>query len=267
MKKIITIMIALFATVFFAYHIIAIQEYSDIEFKLENTSIILEESYINFISPVERRNFIKQIKKPTWFNDKPSKIVNNIKEAQELWSSKKRCCVDANILLENNREFFRACYNGVTNNINNDELVVKCIYLMSATENEKNKRYIMNNYIVKNYFEHKNDISRCANCNTGDTITRTVKKLAQAEYSLGNKSKAISLLENVITNRKDAAYWIQVETLEQLGRLYLKNKLSFEQITFINDNFDNLLKESKNNEAATKRIPKLQKLIDKINMQ
>lgn len=267
MKKLLIILAPMLILSFVIYHVLAIKEYSDIEFKIENTSEILHEAYMNYISPIERRDFIKKVKRPDWFADKPAKVVSNIAEVQELWSSKKRCCVDKEILLENNREFFRGCYNGVINNFTDEKLVVKCLSLMSSTSKDKDQRYIMNNYIVDNYVDHKNDISKCVNCGTGDTVTRTIKTLARQELALGNASAAMDLLEGILRDRNDAALWIQVEALEQLGELYLDNEFTLEQKDFINKRFDGLLKASESNKAAKKRIPKLQEVMNKINIE
>jgi hypothetical protein len=265
--KIIVAMIIMLIIGFMSYQILEVKKYSGIEFRLENASNIIKEAYVDLISPIERRKFVSKIKQPSWFYDKPAKVVNNIKEVQKLWSSKKRCCVDANILLENNREFFRGCYNAIANNIENDKVVVMCLSLMGSTDKDKERRYNLNRYVVDNYIDHKNDISNCANCDTGDRVTRTVKSVAYAEVHKGNLPKGVKLLEDILKNRNDAAPWIQVETLEQLARLYLKNKVTEEQKTFMNKKYNSLLEVGETNEPVKRRIPALQKLVDKINMQ
>lgn len=265
MMKIVMGIIVVLMMGFTSYQLLEVKKYSGDEFKLENASHILKEAYMNFISPIERKEFVNKISKPSWFYDKPAKVVNNIKEVQKLWSSKKRCCVDSEILLENNRELFRGCYNAIANNIEDDKVVVMCLSLMGSTDKDKDQRYKLNRYIVDNYIDHKNDISNCANCDTGDRVTRTVKSVAYAEVSKGDLPKGIKLLEDILTNRNDAAPWIQVETLEQLVRLYMKNTATENQKTFMNEKFNALLVLSESNEPVKRRIGTLEKLVNKIN--
>ncbi len=241
MKKII-IPILIMATAFFSYQ----------AFKLHM------ENY-------KREKLASVIQKHVWFDEEPAIAVNTISEVQELWQSKKRCCEEQEILQQNNREFTRACYTAAFKHINNEPLVVKCLSLMSSVAEDFDSRYSINSYLIDNYIQHKNDISNCVNCNTGDIITRTAHRLSYHEQSKGNLLKAIEILENIITVRNDAALWIQVETLEKLGNLYLENNVTKQQKEFINFRYEQLLNASTNNEAATRRIPNLEKVLDKIN--
>lgn len=175
----------------------------------------------NHSNPQPLSLFEETIPRPKWFDKKAVIAVNTSQEVSALWQSKKRCCVDKKTLRENNREFYRACYQAIVNHVNNEELVVKCLWLMD-TGLSGAERTQFNRFLLDNYPDHQNNITRCANCSTGDTVARVTRELAARMNREAQLDEAILLIENLLERRDDISLWVQLEIHETLGRFYLK---------------------------------------------
>lgn len=170
--------------------------------------------------------FESRIAKPAWYDSIEIVEINNVDELGALWRGKKRCCIDESTLLANNREFYKACYESIVINSENDELVVKCLWLMGAGADQE-QRIDIKRFLVENYGDHKNSIDRCSNCSPGDTVARVTKDLARMEKSQGQIDHAITLLEDLLDSRRgEISLWVQTEIYEVLGNMYLSSEIT-----------------------------------------
>jgi len=173
-------------------------------------------------SVVSTIDFEEKIPKPEWFDPIESPSLNSLAEVNALWQSKKRCCIDEAELLGNNREFYKACYNAIVDNRDDEHLVVQCLWLMEHGA-EFSQRKAIKQYLVDNYFHHKNSVSNCANCATADTVARVSRSLALMEMRSGDIDMAIQIMERVLEERSDEiSHWVQTEMYESLGQMYLR---------------------------------------------
>ena len=170
--------------------------------------------------------FTKKIPKPDWFYSVLAPDLNSISEIDSLWRGKKRCCVAESILLDNNREFYKSCYNAIINNPDNEKLVVKCLWLMD-TGADGNQRTDIKRFLVNSYGTHKNSVVGCVNCAPADTVARVTQELANVEKYSGNIDAAIRMLENLFDYRGgEISLWIQTEIYQTLGKLYMSSAVT-----------------------------------------
>lgn len=185
--------------------------------------------------------------------------LNSVGELDTLWRGKKRCCVDEDTLLANNREFYKACYEGIVNNAENEELVVKCLWLMDIGA-DNSQRIDINRFLVENFRDHKNSVDRCGNCSPGDTVARATKDLARMERAEGQTDQAINLLEDLLDRRGgEVSLWVQTEIYEMLGGLYLKSAVSNERKDRINTAYNRLSAARREDSGVERRFERFEK--------
>lgn len=209
--------------------------------------------------------FESEFEKPEWFDTIEAVSVHTSNEVSALWQSEERCCEDENTLLKNNRIFYKACFNAMSEHYEDEELVVKCLWLMGVGA-ESDQKVQLTRFLVQNFSHHKNSIAGCANCMPGDTVARKTLTLARYENRLSNsKDISIRLLENVLDNRLDEiSYWVQAELYEYLGKLYLESGLNVERIDRMKevfDRFNNVKRYNKPLERRYKSFDKVYKVI------
>jgi len=184
--------------------------------------------------------FESRIPKPAWYDSIELVEINDVGELDALWRGKKRCCIDESTLLANNREFYKACYESIVNNSENEELVVKCLWLMDVGA-DQGQRIDINRFLLENFGDHQNSVDRCSNCSPGDTVARVTKDLARKENAQGQIDHAITLLEDLLDSRGgEVSLWIQTEIYEELGNMYLSSALTNERKDRINTAYNRL---------------------------
>lgn len=209
-------------------------------------------------------DFESKIAKPEWFDSIDAPPLSSTDEVNKLWRSKKRCCIDETKLLENNREFYKVCYNAIANNPKNEELVVQCLWLMDAGA-DKDQRLKIKRYLVDNYSDHKNSVSRCANCAPGDTVARVTHELARNEKYQGNIDQAISRIENLFDKRGgEISLWVQTEIYTTLGNLYLSSAVTKERKNRMNDAYERLNSARNPENGVERRFPKFEKVYKQV---
>lgn len=163
------------------------------------------------------------IEKPSWFEDTETIEVNSSEEVTKLWQSEKRCCENKYTLNKNFRIFYKACYNAIVNNPYDEDLIVKCLWLMGFEET-KSTNILLDKYVYENYFHHENRIDNCYNCSIADTVARVTSGYAYALAKTDLK-EAISVLEKIIDEREsDISNWIKIDLYNQLSNFYLKQE-------------------------------------------
>ena len=180
-----------------------------------------------------------------------------------MWQSEKRCCEDKDKVNKNFRIFYKACYNAIVNNPYDDDLIVKCSWLMGFEET-KHSNILLDKYVYENYFDHENSIDDCYNCDIADTVARVTSDYAYA-LSPESLSKAIEVLETVIDERGDnISNWIKIDLHNQLAGFYLKQEgVLIEQKERIANAL--IMLEEKSKTANEKRnIEKLYKLKNRL---
>ncbi len=172
----------------------------------------------------ESNKFEKTFAKPLWFNSIDASEVNSSDEVSALWQSEKRCCEDSVKLLKNNRIFYKSCYNAISKNYNDEQVVVLCLWLMDAGAGS-DQRIELSRFLVENFSKHKNRVDNCANCMPADTVARVTLELASYEGRHNNSKKvAIERIERLLDSRSDEiSYWVQAEIYEFLGDIYLED--------------------------------------------
>lgn len=205
-----------------------------------------------------RAPFESVIQKPDWFDTVSAPTLNSVDDVDHLWQSKKRCCIDEDKLQANRREFYKACYNGVVQHPDNDELVVKCLWLMDPGGDQY---YVLKRYLVDNYGDHKSDTSHCANCAPGDVIARVTLGLAQHERYADSVDTAIKRIEGLLNRRRpEISLWVQTEIYSALGRMYLKSAVTDERKQVIADAYERLASAATEQNGVSRRLPDLEKV-------
>lgn len=204
----------------------------------------------------EPNKFEQEISKPDWFDSIDAQKVQNEDEVSALWQSKKRCCVDKHVLLNNNRIFYKSCYEAIANHYDDERLVVKCLWLMDSGADSE-QRIQLSRFLVDNFSHHKNSITGCVNCMPADTVARETTSLARYERRLGNRENAIDIIETLLDKRvNEISYWVQVETYELLGKMYLERGITTENVARFQEASERLFRAKDYNEPLQKRYGK-----------
>jgi len=209
--------------------------------------------------------FEQNFTKPTWFDSLEAPEINTSEEVDALWHSEKRCCEDANILLKNNRIFYKSCFNAISKHYEDEELVVKCLWLMDVGA-ESNQRIELSRFLLDNFGHHKNSVNNCANCMPGDTVARVTLDLATYESRTSNsKDQPIKRIENLLDSRRDEiSYWVQAEIYKFLGEVYLEAGIDYERLNRFKEAYNRLNKIKDYNEPLERRFPPIVKLYNLI---
>lgn len=208
----------------------------------------------------ENNKFEEKFDKPLWFNSIDAPEVNNSDEVSTLWQSEKRCCEDAATLLKNNRVFYKSCYNAISKNYNDEQMVVLCLWLMDSGA-DSNQRIELSKFLVENFSKHKNRVDNCANCMPGDTVARVTLELANYESrNKESKKVAIERIESLLDSRSDEiSYWVQAEIYEFLGDIYLEDGITPERIDRYTKAYNKLNKVKEYNEPLANRFSPIEK--------
>jgi hypothetical protein len=210
--------------------------------------------------PKPRVPFASVIQKPDWFDSVSAPALNSVADVDRLWQSRKRCCIDKDKLQANRREFYKACYNGIVQHPDNDELVVKCLWLMDPGPGNE-QYYVLKRYLVDNYGDHKSDTSHCANCAPGDVIARVTLGLAQHERYTDSVDVAIKRIEGLLSRRRpEISLWVQTEIYTALGQMYLKSAVTDERKQVISDAYERLVSAATEQNGVTRRLPDLDRV-------
>jgi hypothetical protein len=226
-----------------------------------NKKVLIYLITLGLITGCEAPNKFEQtFTEPEWFDSVAAPEVNTSEQVSALWQSEKRCCEDANVLLKNNRIFYKSCFNAITDNYENEELVVKCLWLMDAGA-DKEQRVRLKRYLVDNFGHHRNSVDNCANCMPGDTVARVTLELARYESRTSNsKKQPIKLLEDLLDSRLDEiSYWVQAEIYEFLGVLYLEDGVTEDRQNRYEETYYRLKKAKQYNEPLEKRFAQIEK--------
>lgn len=160
---------------------------------------------------------------PYWARIGRAPAIDDEADLDALWLSAPRCCSQDSV--QNNRIFYRACADAIERHPQDDQIVVKCLWLMQVALDKGAWR--LNEQIVNRYFHHKDSLRNCANCAPGDTVSRVSQDLAEHYGARGDLSAATSLLERVLDERgAETSPWVRIEGYTKLCRLYLRNEVS-----------------------------------------
>ena len=205
--------------------------------------------------------FEETFSRPAWFNSVKAPKLSTADEVSALWQSEKRCCENPTTLLKNNRIFYKSCFNAITAHYEDEELVVKCLWLMDIGADE-GQRMELTRFLVDNFAQHKDRIDYCANCMTGDTIARATLDLVTFESrSSHSKEPPIGRIEHLLDTRGDEiSYWVQAEIYEFLGQVYLETGLTPERLDRYGKAYAKLNKVKEFNEPLARRFPPLEKI-------
>ena len=218
--------------------------------------------FVLIFSGCDKQNkFEAEFEKPQWFEAVEAPSLHASSEVSALWQSEKRCCEDANTVLKNNRIFYKACFNAISEHYEDEELVVQCLWLMDAGA-EADQQVQLTRFLVENFSHHKNSIARCANCMPADTVARETLTLARYESRSSNsKESSIQLIENVLDVRlAEISYWVQAELYEYLGKLYLESDITPERLERMNEVFERFNEVRKHNEPLDRRYDAFEKV-------
>lgn len=207
----------------------------------------------------ETNLFEQTFAKPDWFHTVEAQRLQSSAEVSALWQSEKRCCEDENTLLQNNRIFYKSCFNAIVDHYDDEELVVKCLWLMDVGAESEHK-VALSRFLVDNFPHHRNDISNCANCMPADTVARVTLKLARHESrSTNNKDLPVERIETLMDARKDEiSYWVQAEIYAFLGKLYLEDGVTDERFQRFNAAFARLDRAKLHNEPLARRFAQVE---------
>lgn len=229
----------------------------------ETTYDIKQVEKVDISKSTKNEYFQELIPKPEWFEDIKTIEVNTTEEVSKLWQSEKRCCEDKDKVNKNFRIFYKACYNGIVNNPYDEDLIVKCLWLMGFEET-KNTNILLEKYVYENYFDYENPIDDCYNCSIADTIARVSSDYAYA-LSPESLNKAINVLEAVIEERgEDVSNWIKIDLYSQLTGFYLKQESVLVEQKERIANALIMLEEKSKTDNEKRAVEKLYKLKNKL---
>jgi hypothetical protein len=209
----------------------------------------------------EPNKFVQNFAAPDWFDSVDAPEINSVEEVDALWQSEKRCCEDADVLLKNNRIFYKSCFNAISDNYGNEELVVKCLWLMGVGADGE-QRIQLKRYLVENYGRHRNRVDNCANCMPGDIVARVTLELARHENRTSkSNTRPIKLLEDLLDSRLgEISLWVQAEIYEFLGVLYLEDGITEERLERFEETYNRLKTAKQDNAPLEKRFAPIETL-------
>lgn len=207
----------------------------------------------------EPNHFEQTFEKPAWFDTVEAQSLQSSSDVSALWQSEKRCCEDENTLLQNNRIFYKSCFNAIVDHYDDEELVVKCLWLMDVGAESEHK-VALSRFLVDNFPHHRNDISNCANCMPADTVARVTLTLARHESrSTNDKKLPVDRIETLMDARKDEiSYWVQAEIYAFLGKLYLEDGVTDERFQRFNAAYERLNRARLHNEPLARRFAQVE---------
>jgi hypothetical protein len=212
--------------------------------------------------PGAPNKFEQTFSRPAWFDSIAAPEVNSSAEVSALWQSEKRCCEDPKTVLKNNRIFYKSCYNAIAAHYDDEELVVKCLWLMDGGA-EKGQPEELARFLVTNFGHHRNSVDDCANCMPGDTVARVTLDLARYERAASHSSqqRAIERIENLLDSRGDEiSYWVQAEIYEFLGRLYLEAGLTPDRFDRYTRAYAELNRVKEFDESVNRRLGRVESI-------
>lgn len=177
---------------------------------------------------------------PDWLDSTTHPRFESISDVDNLWRGKKRCCIDKDQLVANQREFYAACYDAIAEQPLNEELVVKCLWLMDSGLGIVDRARI-HHILVDNFPYHRNSIDNCANCSPGDTVARVTLDLARIEAANGDMALAVERLERLLDERgPEISLWVQTEIYTTLAGFYRKTNMDTTQQRRLQDAYEKL---------------------------
>jgi len=217
-----------------------------------------------FVGCKPSNKFEKAISRPIWFHTVDAPEISTSAEVSRLWQSEKRCCEDDDNVATNNRIFYKSCYNAISAHYEDEELVVKCLWLMDAGA-ETDQRVELYRFVVENFPHHKNRVDDCANCMPGDTVARVTLDLARNE-GYDSKERGIARIEKLLDTREDEiSYWVQAEIYESLGHLYLDAGLTPQRVDRWKQAYTRLDGVKESNEPLKSRFAALERINGEIS--
>ena len=191
-----------------------------------------------------------------WFEDVEASALDNVKEVSKLWRSKPRCCKDKEVIQQNNREFYKACYLSMAKYPRDRDIGAVCLWLMPSGVDSKEQRIRIRELFLRDYFYYDRLLDSCANCDHANISARIAMSLARQYKSDKRLDDAISLLEQMNDERRDEmSDWVLAEFSTLLGKLYQEDQLTAEKIERLDKNYQTLL-PLKNNKTLGKRSGK-----------
>ena len=184
---------------------------------------------------------------PSWWNDvEESKVnVSNYDELLSYWQSEKRCCSREEIE-HTNRQFFKTTYIAILNNINNPDIVMNGVNLMSLSYLDYNGLYDLQILALDTYPKYNKPLNKCANCKTGDVIASMLEDMYSSMASKNLYKEYIDIANKFLKERG-------MEMSDYYGaRVYMKIALAQEKsgntsaaidtLTYIIDHYKNARK-------------------------
>jgi hypothetical protein len=222
-------------------------------------------SLIGTFQIAKRTSLLDGVKLPEWIQAISAPAVKDESELDKLWLSRKRCCIESEVIASN-QELYKACADAIKSHPNDEDLVVKCLWLMPSADSG-NKLDIYRLLLLK-YPNHKDSLANCENCKTGDTISRATKEVAVYDASTGDPDKlesAIKMLEDVLDKRgEDTSAWVKLEIYKELGELYLRSGVTESRKKRINAAYKEL-DVVRIDQSLSSRIEEFEKVGTEIN--
>ncbi len=228
---------------------------------MKTRQILLTIAAVAIAGCSEPNKFEQTFAKPAWFDSVDAPELNTVAQLDALWQSKKHCCGGDEGVLENNRVFYKACYNAITDHYENEEMVVKCLWLMDVGAESK-QRVELSRFLIENYPDHKSSVDNCVNCMPGDTIARETLDVAQYESRMSqSKAQPIGRIEALMDSRRnEISYWVQAEIYEFLGKLYLEDGITKARLERFEAAYQRLDRAKDFNDPLKDRFPAVEKM-------
>ncbi len=215
------------------------------------------------------QDYIESVKKPDWYESANYVELKSYADLQKLWSDRKHCCVDKDILEKNHHELFRSCHQAILKNPLDEQLVFNCLYLQGS-DIEKDLRLTLKRLGYYHFPDFKTDFSqyRCVNCMVGDSYARlTVSHALGVARENSGYEDGLNIFDDLIERRiNDISPWIQSEFFNEYAKLMSYQKeISESRLARLKNAYDRLKKlADEGEETLSWRIVNLEKSIQRL---
>ena len=214
-------------------------------------------------------DYMQSVQKPEWYESANYVELKNYSDLQKLWSSRKHCCVDKDILEKNHHELFRSCHQAILKNPLDEQLVFNCLYLQ-GNDIGKELRLTLKRLGYYHFPDFKTDFTqyRCVNCMVGDSYARlTVSHALGVARANGDYEEGLSIFDDLIERRiNDVSPWIQSELFSEYAKLMsYQQEISESRLARLKNAYGRLKKlADEGEETLSWRILNLEKSIQRL---
>jgi len=206
------------------------------------TPFILSGYYTYSKNNLLREDFKQNTPLPDWWEDVDIGEVNiaNYDELLTYWQSEKRCCSKEEIEYTN-RQFFKAMYITILDHIDNPDIVVNAIDMMTLSYLDYDNFYPLQIFALNNYSDYKKPLHACANCKTGDVLASLLEDIQSSMAKKNLDKEYIAMAKFFIKKRgAEMSDYYAARVHLSIARAYKnlwQDSAAIDTLTYIIDNY------------------------------